>query len=446
MLDYIFNLNSDVKKNIRGILFLINASFILLSETLGYTVTHDYSLFIDRLTKRLASINILYVKIFQAFALNNSLIDDKTNNKLLSFTDNAPWDYSDVELASLVKIADKYDLQLKNGYEIPINSGMISLVFKVYNKFGEPVIVKMKRKNIKEKLDIAINNLLFFMYILSFIPVFNKYKLADIVNKNIEIIKHQTNFLEEIDNMDKIREKCKNLKYVKIPKANRQITEEFHDVIVMDYIDGMKINQVNECDHEPFVKLIMKFGIVSSVIHGVTHGDLHSGNILFIKDEKDKKYPHKIGLIDFGIIYEVGTEYKDLLFDVFTQMFEIDPRECAEKILNSGIVEPKGIFKQIPKKDYNNIVTFLEEILRETISNSNKANQLQIYRFLRKLNDYLSSKELMNVGIRPSDDFIKSQLVVAMAHGITLLLCKNDFMPLMDKVINELFHTELLLS
>jgi len=446
MLNYIFNLNSDVKKNIRGILFLLNASFILLSESLGYVVIRDYSLFIDRLTKRLASINILYVKIFQAFALNNSLIDDNINNKLLSFTDNAPWDYSDIELASLVKIADKYDLQLKHGYETPINSGMISLVFKIYKKNGEPVIVKMKRKNIKEKLDIAINNLLFFMYILSFIPVFNKYKLADVVNKNIEIIRHQTNFLEEIDNMDKIREKCKHLKYVKIPKANRQITEEFSDLIVMDYIEGIKVNQVKECDSESFVKLIMKFGIVTTVIHGVTHGDLHSGNILFIKDEKDSKYPHKIGVIDFGIIYEVGSEYKDLLFDVFTQMFEIEPRECAEKILNSGIVEPKGIFKQIPKEHYNNIVTFLEEILKETISKSKKANQIQIYRFLKKLNDYLSKKEMSDIGIRPSDDFVKSQLVVAMAHGVTLSLCKNDFITLIDKVLNELFHTEVLLS
>ena len=46
-----------------------------------YAVIRDYSFFIDRITSRLASINILYVKVFQAFALNNSLVDDKMNNK-----------------------------------------------------------------------------------------------------------------------------------------------------------------------------------------------------------------------------------------------------------------------------------------------------------------------------------------------------------------------------
>jgi hypothetical protein len=58
----------------------------------------------------------------------------------------------------------------------------------------------------------------------------------------------------------------------------------------------------------------------------------------------------------------------------------------------------------------------------------------------------LSKDELSNLGIRPSDDFVKSQLVLAMSHGVTLTLCKDDFITLMDKVINELFHTKMLLE
>ena len=56
--------------------------FQLLYENI-YFIYKDYSYFIDNLTYRLASINVLCVKIFQAIALNNNLIDDKTNNKLL---------------------------------------------------------------------------------------------------------------------------------------------------------------------------------------------------------------------------------------------------------------------------------------------------------------------------------------------------------------------------
>lgn len=442
-----YEFNKMFHKLFKNILFLINASFIIGTEYLIYCLVNDYSIFIDRLTTRLASINILYVKVFQAFALNNSLIDDTINANLLKFTDNAPWSYSDVNLKDLVDIAEKYDLHLGHGYEIPINSGMISLVFKVskQSNLSEKVIIKIKRKNIQEKLDNAIDNLLFTMYILSFIPIINNYQLAEIVEKNIEIIRHQTNFLEEIDNMNKIRENCKHLKYVKIPTVIRKVTEEYPDIILMEYIDGMKINQINKKDYEGFAKQIVKFGLVTTIVHGFTHGDLHSGNVLFIKDEKDKKYPYKIGVIDFGIIYNVDSKYKGLLFDIFTKIFEMEPKESAEKILNSGIIEPLDILKQIPMNDYNNIVNFTEEVIRETIYDSKKANQLQIYKCLSKLKDIFSKKELINLGIRPSDNFVKSQLVLAMAHGITLTLCKGDFIALMDKCLNELFHTQLLL-
>lgn len=437
----------NIQKNIKSIIFLLHAFLIIGTELLIYPLFCDYSFFIDRLTIRLASINILYVKIFQAFALNNSLIDDKINNNLLKFTDNAPWNFSDINLKELVDVADKYDIQLNSGYEKPINSGMISLVFKACKKgnYNEKVIIKMKRKNIQQKLDQAIDNLLFMMYILSFIPIINKYQLAEVVTKNIEIIRNQTNFLKEIDNMERISQNCKYLKYVKIPKANRQVTEEFPNVILMEYIEGMKINQVKQEDYEGFAKQVVKFGLVTTVIHGVVHGDLHSGNILFIKDKNDKKYPHKIGVIDFGIIYELGDNHKTLMFDVLTKIFETDPKESAEKLLNSGIIEPPGILQHIPKEDYDNILNFTSSIISETVHDTKQANQMQVYKFLSKLKQYLSKKELMSLGIRPSDDFVKSQLVLAMSHGITLTLCNDDFVTLMDKCLNELFQTQLLI-
>ena len=74
-----------------------------------------------------------------------------------------------------------------------------------------------------------------------------------------------------------------------------------------------------------------------------------------------------------------------------------------------------------------------------------QANQVQFYKFLSKLKEYLSNSNLKNIGIRPSDNFVKSQLVLAMSHGVTLTLCDEDFTTLADKVINELFHTNMVI-
>jgi len=426
--------------------FVLRVGYVIVSELFLYMIFKDYNNFIDRITRHLVSINILCVKVFQAVALNNSLIDDNVNNHLLKFTDNAPWTFDDVCLGDIVKISEENNLRLKLGYEQPINAGMISLVFKAYDKdTDKPMIIKMKRNNIEEKLDAAIKNLQTIMYLLSFFPTINKYQLAELVNKNINIIQHQTNFLEEVANIERIRANCKNLKYVKIPAVYKEVTEAHPNAILMDYIDGVKINQIKEADYEGFAKQVMKFGFVTTIVHGVTHGDLHGGNILFIKDEKDERYKHKIGVIDFGIIYELDANYKGLLFDVLTNMFTTDPKESAIKLLNSGIINPPDILNQIPKKHYDSIVEFTTNIVNETISNSKQANQIQIYKFLSALKDYLNNTEIANLGIRPSDNFIKTQLVLAMSQGVTLTLCRDDFMTLADKVINELFHTHMIL-
>ena len=419
--------------------------WIIFSESTLYLIFKDYSSYIKRLANQLAQINILYVKLFQAIASNQEWIDEKINNELLKFTDNAPWTYDDIDFYDLIELTSEYDLILPDGYESPINSGMISIVFKAYRRCDYlPVIIKMKRKDIEIKLNNSIKNLNIFLYFLSFIPLFHKYKITEVIHKNITIILDQINFHKEVENILKVKENCKNLKYVKIPKVYFEVTEKYDNFIVMEYINGVKINEIKEEDYVGFAKQVLKFGLVTTIVHGVAHGDLHSGNILFIKDMNDEKYPHKIGVIDFGIIFELNKEYKDTLFELLTQMFERPPRESVLQLLNSVIVEDNAIIHNIPQEDYEKIVKVGVEIIEEILNNSKKVNQFQLYKFLSKINEYLNKSEVCKLGIKPSDQFVKTQMVLAMSHGVTISLCKDNFLPIIDNVLNELFHMDML--
>ena len=426
--------------------FLCKVFYIFISEYLYLLFHIDKVKFVDRLSRRLACVNILYVKIFQAIALNNRLIDEKINNTLMKFTDNAPWTQDDIDVDTLNSLKDEYQLVIRDGVYHPINSGMISLVFKATRVSDDSnVIIKIKRNNIERKLEDAIDNLLFGMYILSFFPLIKKYQLSEVVNKNIDIIKHQVNFNEEVQNLLTMKENCKYLKYVKIPDAFKEVTDKYPNVILMEQIDGVSINQVTKEDYEGFAKQVMKFGFVTTLLHGVTHGDLHGGNILFIKDENDKRHKYKIGVLDFGIIYEIDAQYKGVLFELLTEMFNNSATVTAEKLLDSGIIEPLELVKTLPSEHRNNILKFTSEIIQDTIHNSKQANQIQLYKFLTEFKNYISNSEIYELGLRPSDNFVKTQLVLAMAHGVTLTLCKDDYMALADKVINELFHTNMIM-
>lgn len=426
--------------------FLFNVVFIVSSECAMYCIFRDYAKFIHGITHRLAQINILYVKVFQAIALNNNFIDEKINKQLLRFTDSAPWTIKDINMPVLVDISEKYNLVMENGYETPINSGMISLVFKAYHRGTmAPMIIKMKRVNIDGQLDDAIENLKTVLYFLSFIPLFDKYRLAELVNKNMGLIRQQTDFMEEVKNTNIMKENCKRLKYVKIPTINKEVTEKYPDCILMDYINGVKITEIREEDYDGFAKQVLKLGVVTTLIHGFAHGDLHGGNILFIKDADDEKYKYKLGIIDFGIVYNIDPEYRHLLFEVATKALDTPAIEMATKLLNSSMIEPANIFQQIPAVHRDNIIQFTSKILDETIHQSKQACQTQVYRFLKMITEYLNTSDIADIGIRPSDNLIKTQMVLAMAHGVTMTLCRGDFIPFAEKVMNELFHTDIIM-
>ena len=142
--------------------FLVNVIWIFVSELFIYFIYEINEDYVDRLANKLANLNLLYVKFFQAIALNNKFIDENTNRKLLKFTDNAPWTDDDIDENLLLQLYFDYGLKTDK----PFKSGMISLVFKAY-KDDQPIIIKVKRRNIESKLKDAIDNLLFFVNLIS---------------------------------------------------------------------------------------------------------------------------------------------------------------------------------------------------------------------------------------------------------------------------------------
>ena len=80
-----------------NILFCFSVSYMFISEYIKYLYYRNYKEFTCNVVTKLAKKSVLYVKIFQAISLNNHFIDDETNNELLKFTDNAPYDKNDID-------------------------------------------------------------------------------------------------------------------------------------------------------------------------------------------------------------------------------------------------------------------------------------------------------------------------------------------------------------
>jgi predicted unusual protein kinase regulating ubiquinone biosynthesis (AarF/ABC1/UbiB family) len=429
----------------REIWGLVKTGWIILYELILVSIFGDYNDFVDRIAYKLSGQNILYVKIFQSLALNNQFIDDKTNNRLLRFTDNVPWSDKDIDFATLSAISEEYDLVFKD--TAPINSGMISIVFKAHKKeTDEPVIIKMKRNDIESTLDDAIKSLLFFVQICSFVPFFRKIRFEEIVTKNIDCIRKQVNFAEEVDNMIKMTKICKNLKYIVVPNVFEKVTEKYNDVIMMQFIDGITIGKIADEDYAGFAKQVVKFAIATALFSGIVHGDLHGGNILFIKDESDKKYKYKIGVLDYGIIYTIDKQLQRGLLDVISGMFVVPPEVTAEKIMLSGMVEPVDAVRSMPKEHYDNISIILAKIITDVLKETKKFTVMHMCRFFNDIGSYLSTNSISELGLAPSDSLIRLQMCLVMLQGVAITLCKEKYMDIAEEAVDELFHTNLFKS
>lgn len=458
---------SSILSTISNICFLLDMMYIFSVEYITYLVSNNYNAFIKNIAYRLSNKNILYIKIFQAISLNNHIIDDVMNNELLSYTDSAPYDTSDIDWNALNNV--KRDFQLHMVDDKPINSGMISIVYKMKNDADEDIIIKIKRCNIEQKLDYAIQKLMFLIYVLSFIPRINTLNIPAIVNKNLTLLKQQLNFEEEVQNTIDMKENCKNLKYVKIPTIYPEATKLFPNIIMMEYIQGAHISKIDAIDYETYAKLIIKYGFVSLLITGITHGDLHGGNIIFIKNDAsvpysstdvpeynqktdvrfaDIRFPpdlptYQIGIIDFGIVLKINPTIKNVFLEIFSELFTKPSIEIATELLNT-IIEPKDVWLSIPKTHSGNIIRVTANIIEHTIHNGKGATQIKIYEFLEKFNNYVNDHNLTAYGLCIGDDFVKMQLALAMSHGLCLCLCKHNYLEVANDVLNTMFHTDLL--
>ena len=140
--------------------------FILLKTTLicfksfflYKTGLVDYFNTVKTTLTELSKLNVFYTKIIQWLA-DSQFNDEKITDFIKNFTNNVHYTSKDIDYVSLLELynsAHKKGDTFSLSSMVPLNAGTISLVFKGELN-GKPVVIKMLRVGIKEKLEDAVN-------------------------------------------------------------------------------------------------------------------------------------------------------------------------------------------------------------------------------------------------------------------------------------------------
>ena len=341
-----------------AVYFTLHSSYICCAEYLKYrTGWKSKTKAIIDVSKRLATINMMYVKIFQAFATNRNILSPELNKFFNDYTDNVEYtddEYNDEDLIELEnKSAECYPhkpIKILNNRK-PIKSGLMSLIFK--GQFvddgagvgagvgagdgGEYIAIKYLRNNIITNFNTSMNNLVVFAKLTKYIPYIRTLNIETLILQNIVCLKDQVCFRKEVTNIQQYYKSWKDCDYVKIPQPYSDFTEKINpNIIVMEFINGMTITEIDPEDNDRFSKILASFSAKAAFCNSIYHGDLHPGNILFIKDVSSASASpvYKIGILDFGIIGHLTRLDQELLFKSAKFIYQKKYNRMIHMILN----------------------------------------------------------------------------------------------------------------
>jgi predicted unusual protein kinase regulating ubiquinone biosynthesis (AarF/ABC1/UbiB family) len=380
-------------------------------------ITYDNQDFMEDLFLRLSRFNIVLVKILQCSSNNNDIWNEELKEIVKKYTDHVPFTFADMDVSTLYKLQDN-GVIYKNGFN-PIHSGTIALVYEGTYK-DKKVIIKVKRKNILEKMEQCDNDIQKIIFISKWIPYLNKLQVEDNYHIYSPLLLTQCDFKNEIQNQNQYIHNFRNNEHVKIPKIYEDLCTE--DAIVMEYIDGNNIINISNEDREPYMAILGDIMMSSIVVHGFFHCDAHAGNLMFFK--KDDK--HMVCALDFGICGKYNIKEIDLYYNIFTEIGKLNYKEATLLFLEGFSDYSNG-----DEELHDVIVGEISDLLVDAFENKKEFSFVEIFELYTILKKY---------NIKTNKSWLKTELGIAAIDGCMKLL-KTERIALTDILktrINEL--------
>lgn len=425
--------SSSLRNLLQGVWFLTRTTYIAASEYIKYRAGFkSHNEMIKSIAIRLSHENMFYIKMFQAFAANQNMLNDELSAFFIKYTDNVPYtnnEYNVDELQKLEKHAyqNAHHLTIEHDYT-PIHAGMMSVVFEGHLNH-QRVVIKCLRKNIHKRFANAINVLSQFTKLTRHMPYLRYLNLDEILEENSQSICEQIDFRHEISNLRMFQAKWRGISYVKIPEVYEEYTTEVNpEVIIMEYINGVKVTQIQEEDREQFSHALARFTTKSMFYDSVYQADPHPGNVLFIKDG-DK---HVIGEIDYGVIGVMTREEQNIMYKMIMSMILRDDITMARVVIECFAVRTQKCTEQM----YNNAENALIEMFHECTSVKIKclgSNELYRINNILKRNGFEFKRSLYKA-------------LLTMAIGDSIMTCLNgeiSFVERMADICIEEFGIDL---
>ena len=386
----------------------------------------------ERLRLALEELGPTFIKLGQILSIRPDIMPVEYISELVKLQDNVK--EFDSVLAkkqfedSTGKIIESLFIKFE---DIAMASGSIAQVHKTILKSGEQVVVKIQRPNIEKVIETDME-ILFSVarFLETRISEMKSYNLVGVVEEFSEVMQKELDFTKEAWNIEKFNKNFEEIEKIIVPKIYWDLTGK--KVLVMQYIEGIRINEVSNYSREDR-KLICETLANASMKQifkdGFFHADPHPGNIL-ITPQKDIAY------LDFGMIGRLNKKMMSQIAELLIGVIEVDEDRIADAFLEIGIINDEVNISQFKFDIYDVIERYHGKTLK----------QLDLVKFLNEV-----FKVAIAHGIILPSDFTLLIKVFVVVEGICRGLYEEfnivEFAkPFVKELIKERFNIKSILK
>lgn len=261
-----------------------------------------------RLREVLQSLGPTFIKLGQIASTRRDLIPSDIAEEFEKLQDQvSSFSYEKVKEIIETELGAPLDKLFKHFSEAPIATASIGQVHTAYLNDGTPVAIKVQRPDIHSMVETDLEILDDLARMMEArISWAKKFQIRKIIDEFSKTLKAELDYQTEGRNCERIAKEFSKQKEIVIPNIHWDYTTK--KVLTMDYIQGIKVNNLKKLDEDHYDRKLIAIQITNSMLHqilmeGFFHADPHPGNIFILPG-------NKVAYLDFGMVGRLSEETK----------------------------------------------------------------------------------------------------------------------------------------
>lgn len=282
-----------------------------------------------------------FVKLGQLLSARSDITTPAVQRELLKLRDHAPSIPEAKLVAELERSLGSASTTIFAAFEMaPVACASIGQVHRATLHNGVRVAVKVRRPGVRTDIDADFWLLRKFARLIARLSSrIRAYDPVAILDEFVVLLRAETDFIAEADNLEAVRRTFAVSDAVAIPRVMTDLSGD--SVLVMDWIEGIPLSNPRRleeagADRAELARAILRAYAVMIFQSDRFHADPHPGNLIALKGGR-------IGLVDFGEVGSVGPAERSALLQMLTAVLSRDGEALAGAVLSvSRTTRPVG--------------------------------------------------------------------------------------------------------